>query len=135
MSNLLYVSLVQIGSFYNAYVFKMQFSNDEKTDMMFVYARAFRNATNALQMYQNLYPERRTPNPKIFARIERRMREHGSFNKPQKRSSTVTREVGEDETNVLGIVFGFIVFLTSRYSTKTFQDMYITKMLTAGKFP
>lgn len=83
----------------------MKFSNEEKADMLFIYARAFRNAKNAVQMYADSYPEKRIPNCKIFARLERNLREHGSFEKPQKRSSTTTLEGGEGETNVLGIIF------------------------------
>ena len=83
----------------------MEFSNEEKTDLLVSYIRAFRNAQNAIQLYQDLYPERRIPNAKIFHRLERNLREHGSFSKPNKRKATSTLEGGDNEINVLGIFF------------------------------
>ncbi|CAH0555137.1 unnamed protein product [Brassicogethes aeneus] len=80
----------------------MKYTNEEKVDMLFVYARAFRNAKNAAETYANLYPEKQVPDTKIFARLEKNLRELGMFEKPKKRKPTVTEEGGEEETNVLG---------------------------------
>lgn len=81
---------------------KMEFTNDEKVDMLFTYARCMRNSNNALQCYAEMYPERRAPQVRYFAKLERKLREHGSFNKIPHRSATVTVEGGENEINVLG---------------------------------
>lgn len=88
--------------FWLFYYHNMKFSNEEKVDMIFVYARAFRNADNAVRIYRELYPERRIPDRKIFARLEHSLREHGTFENPQKRKLSITAEGGECETNVLG---------------------------------
>jgi Helix-turn-helix domain (DUF4817) len=89
----------------------MKFSNEEKVDMLFVYARAFRNANNAAQLYAELYPERRIPNSKLFAKLERNLLQYGSFESPQRRNATVTLEGGVGETNVLGIILHKLIFL------------------------
>lgn len=80
----------------------MEFSNDEKLDMLFVYARCMRNQNDAVEIYTDLYPGRRIPNARYFAKLERHLREYGCFNKPKNRSTTVTLEGGEGEINVLG---------------------------------
>lgn len=87
----------------------MQFTNNEKMDMIFVYARCLRNSVNAVELYADLYPGRRAPNPRTFANLERNLREHGSFQKPRKRAETVTLEGGENEINVLGNNFIFVL--------------------------
>ncbi|KAL1492880.1 hypothetical protein ABEB36_011054 [Hypothenemus hampei] len=70
------------------------FSNDEKTDMLFIYIREWRNTTRALQVYENLYPDRRTPHLKIFSRLEKNLREHGSFKVKSAKTQNVTVEGG-----------------------------------------
>jgi len=87
------------------FCFKMEFTNEEKVDMIFIYARCLRNSKNAVQSYENLYPGRRVPNARYFVKLERNLREHGSFNRPKKRKETVTLEGGENEVNVLGMIF------------------------------
>lgn len=88
-----------------------EFTNNEKTDMIFVYARCLRNINNAIQMYAELYPERRAPNPRFFAKLERNLREQGSFKKPCRRSETVTAVGGDNEINVIGNFYTFVIFL------------------------
>lgn len=85
----------------------MEFTNDEKVDMIFVYAKCMRNPNNAIQLYANLYPEKRVPNARYFAKLERNLREYGSFSIPKKRNATTTLEGGENEINVLGMIFLF----------------------------
>lgn len=89
----------------------MDFTDEEKVNMIFVYARCMRNSNNAVQLYANLYPERRVPNARYFAKLERNLREHGSFSKLKKRKETATLEGSENEINVLGMIFLFTVYL------------------------
>lgn len=48
----------------------MNFSSDEKVDMLPVYSGCLRNAIKSLAVYQELYPERQ-PNPRYIQRIEK----------------------------------------------------------------
>ena len=83
----------------------MEFTNDEKVDMLFIYAKCLRNPNNAIQMYRNTYPDRRIPSARYFGRLERTLRKNGSFIRPRHRNPTVALEGGENEMNVLGILF------------------------------
>ncbi|XP_074034237.1 uncharacterized protein [Leptinotarsa decemlineata] len=82
----------------------MNFSNDKKVDMLFVYSRCLRNTTKSLAMYSELYPERRQPNHRYFQRIENTLRNYGSFEKPSERKCTVTECGGDNEIVVLGFM-------------------------------
>lgn len=75
------------------------FSNEEKTDMFVVYIRNQRNPLAALREYTALYPERRLPHRTLFAKLERSLRQNGSFSiKPRKRNRR------HDDNREIGVV-------------------------------
>lgn len=79
----------------------MLYSNDEKTDMLFLYAKCNRNATAAKNMYSELYPERRRLEIKIFRQLERNLRDFGAYCKNKSKKYSVTRNA-VNEANILG---------------------------------
>lgn len=78
------------------------FSNDEKVDMLFAYAKCNRNSVLAQNLYIERYPERPIPSIRIFQKLERNLRNNASFNKAKKRKSVVTDAQGHHHLNVLG---------------------------------
>lgn len=55
----------------------MNFPFNEQTDMLLVLGYCQGNCRESVRVYQERYPNRRIPNHKTFARIERRLRETG----------------------------------------------------------
>lgn len=80
----------------------MEFTEDEKVDMIFLYAQCYRNSVLTLQKYRETYPERRQPKRQMFQNIERRLRSEGSFSTQRRRTSSVTNAGGVSEVNTLG---------------------------------
>lgn len=61
---------------------EVNFSNEEKFDMLYCYMLSRRNCVEAEHMYLNNYPERRQPGKSIFRRLIANIKEYGSFKKP-----------------------------------------------------
>ena len=57
----------------------VQYTNEEMTDMLLVYGYCQGNSLQSCRVYSERFPNRRTPNHKTFAEVERRLRETGSF--------------------------------------------------------
>lgn len=57
-----------------------EYSNEEYADMHLMYGQAHGNACLAQRMYREQFPRRRCPSSKLFIKIDRRLRETGSFN-------------------------------------------------------
>lgn len=83
----------------------MDFSFDEKVDMLFIYAQCKRNSFKAVEKYYELYPEREQPQRRYFQTIERKLRKDGGFQKNKCRPNNVTKEGGHVEVDILGIYF------------------------------
>lgn len=56
----------------------MPFTNEEAFDMLEVFFQCFRNAVIASRQYALQYPYRRHHSKRVFQRLARRLREHGS---------------------------------------------------------
>lgn len=56
-----------------------EFSFSEMSDMLLTLGECRGNCAAAARLYEGKYPDRRIPNRKTFASIERRLRENGSF--------------------------------------------------------
>lgn len=56
-----------------------RYTNEEKADMVFMYGAANGNATNARRLYADRFPNRLTPDTRLFERLFRELRETGSF--------------------------------------------------------
>lgn len=79
----------------------MDFSHDEKTDMFIIYVQCRRNTTEASSIYFNRYPERRQPHRTLFPRLEKNLREFGSF---VQRRTHYKKQTEVAEVNVLAAV-------------------------------
>ena len=80
-----------------------RFSNEEYADMHLFYGQAMGNAAEARRLYQQHFPNRHIPDRKTFERVDRNLREIGSF-KDLSRTGR-PREVRDNaEGNVLSIV-------------------------------
>jgi len=55
------------------------FSNEEYADMQLVYGEALKNTALAIRIYRERFPNRRLPNARTFMRVDRSLRETGSF--------------------------------------------------------
>ncbi|GFW15389.1 uncharacterized protein TNCV_3740931 [Trichonephila clavipes] len=55
------------------------FTNSEKADILLIYSAANGNGRAALRLYQECFPSRRMPNPKMFHRLHRQLCENGSL--------------------------------------------------------
>jgi hypothetical protein len=55
------------------------FSFNELTDMLLMYGRANCNGRRAARLYQERFPDRRHPNHKTLAAVDRQLRETGTF--------------------------------------------------------
>jgi hypothetical protein len=55
------------------------YSNEEYTDMHWMYSKADGNSRAARRLYEERFPDRRIPDSRIFSNIHRRLRENGSF--------------------------------------------------------
>lgn len=55
------------------------YSNLEKVDMLLIYGECGKNAVRSVNLYAERYPERPTPNRKIFDRLVTTLIETGSF--------------------------------------------------------
>lgn len=56
-------------------------SNEEFTDIHFIYGHANGNAKLAAKLYREIFPNRRCPHYLLFSEIDRRLRKRGSFKK------------------------------------------------------
>lgn len=84
----------------------MAFSNQEKLNMLQMFYLAHRSPLIASNNYLEAYPERRQPHSTMFLRLERNLRDHGSFTQGRQRYQ---RRIMEDNTpNILQQVCGFI---------------------------
>lgn len=83
----------------------MEFTNNEKLDMVEVYFLSNRNGSAASIAYQDKYPDRRAPNRKYFKKLIENLAANGSFVKKRQRVSTVTTD--EFEINVLAYFEAF----------------------------
>lgn len=81
----------------------MNFSNEEKRDMLNFYYQCHLNTKNAAEMYFQQYPERRQPHPSVFLRLDRQLREDGTFQK--KRNKYGSKVSQQDRELVLNQVF------------------------------
>lgn len=79
------------------------YSNEEKGDMLKVYYSCQRNSQRASEMYFNEYPERRQPAVNIFQKLDRNIRNYGSFGKVRDKYGTRTTE--EETELILNEVF------------------------------
>lgn len=68
----------------------VNYSSAELTDMLLVYGESRQNSREAIRLYNERYPQRRTPSKNIFEHIVRRLRETGCL-KPVKADSGRTR--------------------------------------------
>ena len=84
----------------------MNYSTDEQTDMLLVYGFCQGNGRESVRVYQQRFPNRRIPNHKTFARIERRLRETGTL-RPKRLDAGRPRTVrtAEHEEAVLEMVY------------------------------
>lgn len=55
------------------------YTNEEYTDMHFCYGVCNGNATAAQREYANRFPNRHIPSSETFTRVNRKLRENGSF--------------------------------------------------------
>lgn len=63
----------------------MDFTNEEKRDMIKIYYKYDRNSVRTSEEYLLLYPERRQPNRTMFKFLDENLAEFGSFKKPRKK--------------------------------------------------
>lgn len=82
-----------------------EYSNVELADMHLVYGAADCNGRTALRLYQERFPNRRAPHHTIFARLHRRLRENGSFERATMNRERSTR-TPDNEENVLRLAEG-----------------------------
>lgn len=83
----------------------MEFTNNEKLDMVEVYFLCNRNCSAANIAYQQRYPDRRVPNRRYFKKLIVNLAANGSFVKPRQRVSTVVTD--EFEIDVLAYFEAF----------------------------
>jgi hypothetical protein len=62
----------------------LQFSNQEKTDMVLIYGEAKKNSAQALILYVTRFPNRTPPNRHIFQSLCTHLVQHGSFINPKR---------------------------------------------------
>lgn len=75
----------------------MEFANSEKVDMLEVYFLCGKNSSLAANQYAERYPDRATPNRKMFTRLVGNLRLNGSFlKKRQCQPRVVTQDVEAD---------------------------------------
>lgn len=71
----------------------VQYSNEEKTDMLLVYGECRSNGREARRVYAQRYPHRRIPDHKTFSKLCQNLREYGSFGKSKRdRRKTATSD-------------------------------------------
>lgn len=68
-------------------------NNNELTDMLQVFFECNKNRLQAVRRYSARFPDREVPDSKIFQRIEKNLRNYGSFTKPK----TQKRKFSEDK--------------------------------------
>ena len=79
----------------------LQYSNQEKFDMIRCLILRQSNSTNAARFYLESYPERRQPSSRLFRVLKSNLIQYGAFVKPKKEP----REIDPDKENiVLGCV-------------------------------
>ena len=78
----------------------MEFTNEEKRDMVKLYYKNDRNSVKTSEVYLNSYPERRQPHRTLFKLLDRNLAEYGSFEKPrQKYGDRMDEESKENIVN------------------------------------
>lgn len=73
----------------------MNYSNEEKRDMIRIYYRNNRNSTIASEIYFQNFPDRRQPDPSVFYRLDQNLGEYGSFAKTRRKYGN---KFGEEDT-------------------------------------
>lgn len=79
------------------------YNNEDKLDMILIYGECQRNATRAVALYTERYPDRQRPSPRTIDNICRKLLESGSWN-PQKRHRPKTATNEDNEIAVLAAV-------------------------------
>ena len=74
----------------------MNFTNNEKRDMLEIYYASQRNAKLSSEAYLQRYPERRQPHRTSFLLLHRNLGEFGAFTKGRRRYNKQTVENEED---------------------------------------
>lgn len=81
-----------------------RFTNDEKTDLIFIYAKFNRNSDKVLLEYSEFYPERRLPDTTYFKKLERNMRLHGTLGEPYSKTDFIAKS----EENKLSLLAYYV---------------------------
>lgn len=88
-----YLNLFVLNKTNNNYMKMVQFSNEEKVDMLLVFGECRSNCREAKRVYAQRYPHRRVPDAKTFPSLCKNLREYGSFVKPKRnRVKTATND-------------------------------------------
>lgn len=80
------------------------YSNEELTDIHFVYGLADGNSYEAQRLYAQRFPNRRLPNARTFVRVHRTLRERGSLRNLEKSGRSVTVTTVQTEERILNAV-------------------------------
>lgn len=70
----------------------LNYSNEEKFDMLACYIKNDRNANRTMDNYFGMYPERRQPSRAYFPKLTRNLLEFGSFEKPRPKEYGIDNE-------------------------------------------
>lgn len=73
--------MIILRTFLCTFIKSEMYSNEEMTDMHFVYGLAYGNCLAASRMYAEMYPQRVAPHHTLFARLHQRLRETGTLTK------------------------------------------------------
>lgn len=84
----------------------MVFSNEEKRDMVRIFYLCQLNESRAAEMYLEQYPERHQLSPRLFLKLDRQLRDSGSFGKDRNKYGSKITE--EEEAHVLNQVCFFL---------------------------
>lgn len=80
----------------------MEYSKQEKLDMVECFFNSNKNSTLAVQLYEERFPERQVPSRKLISKIMKNLNNYGSFTvKRKQRESKITEE---EETLILAYV-------------------------------
>lgn len=89
-------------------IYKMRYTDEEKSDMLRIYYQNGNNACAARREYSRIFPHREVPDRKTFSNIERRFRQQKSVHR-KKRVAVVNEN---EEINILLFFQGNIYLLT-----------------------
>lgn len=81
----------------------MYYTNLEKYDMIECYIKNNDNADAACATYSEIYPERRKPNRKMFARLKENLIDHGSFTRTRSKNYSKPNNE-ENEVDIISVV-------------------------------